>query len=110
MTRWFGSGLAVIPNLFRDLDFRFRNLGFKAPPCERCSFLLMSESTELKSRFRALSLRVKRSNPAFFNEIATHLSGARNDRNGKEVHSLIRDLGLLFLLTNPLYLVIIRLF
>jgi len=33
MTRRFGSGPAVIPNLFRDLDFRFRNLVFKAPPC-----------------------------------------------------------------------------
>jgi len=39
MTRRFGSGLAVIPNLFRDLGFRFRNLGFKAPPCRRGSLL-----------------------------------------------------------------------
>jgi hypothetical protein len=36
---------------------------------------------------------VKRSNLAFFNEIATHLSGARNDRLGKQVLFLNRDLG-----------------
>ena len=38
-------------------------------------------------------MRVKRSNLAFPNEIATHLSGARNDRMGKGVHSLNRNLG-----------------
>jgi hypothetical protein len=36
---------------------------------------------------------VKRSDPAFFNEIATHLSGARNDRLGKGFRFLNRDLG-----------------
>jgi hypothetical protein len=30
---------------------------------------------------------------AFFNEIATHLSGARNDRMGKKIYSLNRNLG-----------------
>jgi hypothetical protein len=32
-------------------------------------------------------------NLAFFNEIATHLSGARNDRMGKGFYSLNWDLG-----------------
>ena len=36
---------------------------------------------------------MKQSNLAFYNEIATHLSGARNDRMGKGVHSLNRNLG-----------------
>jgi hypothetical protein len=31
-------------------------------------------------------------NLVFFNEIATHLSGARNDRMGKGSHSLNRNL------------------
>ena len=35
----FGSGFFVIPNLFRDLGFRFKNLGFKAPLCGRGSLL-----------------------------------------------------------------------
>jgi hypothetical protein len=39
MTRWFGSGLDVIPNLFRDHGFRFREFGFKAPPSGRGSLL-----------------------------------------------------------------------
>lgn len=46
-----------------------------------------------KSRFRILSLRWNRSNPALFDEIATHLSGARNDVMGKGFLSLNRDLG-----------------
>jgi hypothetical protein len=45
------------------------------------------EETPAKSRFRKLSLRVKRRSLAFFREIATHLSGARND---------IRQRGFLF--------------
>ena len=32
MARQFGSGLIAIPNLFRDLDSRFREFGFKAHP------------------------------------------------------------------------------
>jgi hypothetical protein len=36
-----------------------------------------------KFRFKKVSLRVKRSNLVFFNEIATHLSGTRNDRMRK---------------------------
>jgi len=47
ITRWLGSGLAVIPNLFRDLDFRFRNLVFKAPLCEQGSLLLRRKSYEM---------------------------------------------------------------
>jgi len=39
MTYRFGSGPFVIPNLFRDLGFGFKNLGFKAPPCGRGSLL-----------------------------------------------------------------------
>jgi len=31
--------LFVIPNLFRDPGFGFKNLGFKAPPCRRGSLL-----------------------------------------------------------------------
>jgi hypothetical protein len=31
MTWRFGSGLFVIPNLFRDLVFGFKSLGFRAP-------------------------------------------------------------------------------
>jgi hypothetical protein len=46
-----------------------------------------------KSRFRKLSLWVKRSNLPFFDEIATHLLGARDDRLGKPFHSINRDLG-----------------
>ena len=46
-----------------------------------------------KSQFRELSLRGNRSNLAFFNEIATHLLGARNDRMGKGGWFLNRDLG-----------------
>jgi hypothetical protein len=48
---------------------------------------------EPKSRFRIRSLRAKRSNLAFSNEIATHLSGARNDRPRKGFPFLNRDLG-----------------
>jgi hypothetical protein len=46
-----------------------------------------------KSRFRELSLRGNRSNIALFNEIAAHLSGARNDTRGKRFLFLNRDLG-----------------
>ncbi len=46
-----------------------------------------------ESRFRKLSLRVKRSSLAFFREIATHPSGARNDRSVKGFSFLNRDLG-----------------
>ena len=53
-----------------------------------------------KSRFRKLSLRVKRSNPVFFSEIATHLSGARNDRPGERFCFLNRDLGATSVLTT----------
>jgi hypothetical protein len=35
---WFS--VFVIPNLFRDLGFGFKNSGFKAPPCGRGSLLL----------------------------------------------------------------------
>jgi len=59
-----------------------------------------------KSRFRKLSLRVKRSNLAFSNEIATHLSGARNDRMAKGFLSLNRNLGFTSDLTMPLITVI----
>ncbi|GEM_PF-767302 len=45
-----------------------------------------------KSRFRKLSLRVKRSSLAFFKEIATHLSGARNDMPTKAFPFLNWDL------------------
>jgi hypothetical protein len=46
-----------------------------------------------KSRFWRLSLGVKRSSLAFFREIATHLSGARNDMSAKGSPFLPRDLG-----------------
>ena len=46
-----------------------------------------------KSRFWKLSLGVKRSSLAFFREIATHLSGARNDMSAKGSPFLPRDLG-----------------
>jgi len=46
-----------------------------------------------KSRYGKLSLRGNRSNLAFFDEIATHLSGARNDGMGKGFRSLNRNLG-----------------
>ena len=36
---------------------------------------------------------MKRSNPAFSNEIATHLSGARNDKLGKRFCFLNLDFG-----------------
>jgi hypothetical protein len=39
MTWRFGSGLVVIPNLFRDLVFWLMNLGLKAPSCRRGSLL-----------------------------------------------------------------------
>jgi hypothetical protein len=55
-----------------------------------------------KSRFRKLSLRGKRSNLAFFHEIATHLAGAHNDRKGKGFHSLNRDLGSICQLKNKI--------
>jgi len=42
MTWWFGSLRFVIPNLFRDLGFGFRNLGFKTPPCGRGSLLFLT--------------------------------------------------------------------
>jgi hypothetical protein len=45
------------------------------------------------------SLRAKRSNLAFSNEIATHLSGARNDRLGKQIRFLNRDLATISVLT-----------
>jgi hypothetical protein len=32
MTRWFGSGLVVIPNLFRDLGFGFKVFLLKPRP------------------------------------------------------------------------------
>jgi len=32
MTRWFGCGVVVIPNLFRDLDFGLRILVLRASP------------------------------------------------------------------------------
>jgi hypothetical protein len=35
MTRWFSSGLVVIPNLFRDLGFGFRFFVLKSPPVDR---------------------------------------------------------------------------
>jgi hypothetical protein len=41
-----------------------------------------------------LSLRVKRSNLAFSEEIATHPSGARNDRRNRYMPSLSLDLGI----------------
>jgi hypothetical protein len=47
---------------------------------------------------------VERSNPVFFNEIATHLSGARNDRLGERFLFLNRDLGTIVSLTNPAFL------
>jgi hypothetical protein len=62
-------------------------------------YSLESEVTEQllqyppKSRFRESSSRVKRSNPIFFNEIAVHLAGARNDRTRKGFPFLNRDLG-----------------
>ena len=37
MTWGFGPGLFVIPNLFQDLSFGFKNLDVKAPPCGRSS-------------------------------------------------------------------------
>ncbi len=40
-----------------------------------------------------LSLRGNRSNLVLLNQIATHLSGARNDRMEKGVQFLYRDLG-----------------
>ena len=46
-----------------------------------------------KSRFWRLSLGMKRSSLAFFREIATHLSGARNDMSAKGSPFLPRDLG-----------------
>jgi hypothetical protein len=42
------------------------------------------ETYPSKTRFKELSLRVKRSNLAFFNEIATHLSGARLPTAGRQ--------------------------
>jgi len=62
-------------------------------------YSLESEVTEQllqyppKSRFRESSSRVKRSNPIFFNEIATHLSGARMDERVGRRLLLYRDLG-----------------
>ena len=47
---------------------------------------------------------MKRSNPAFSNEIATHLSGARNDKLGKSFCFLSRDLGRSFKLTRERFL------
>jgi hypothetical protein len=55
---------------------------------------ISNEPNQPKSRFRKLSLRVKRSNLAFFNGIATHLSGARNDKIEKGIHSLNWNLGI----------------
>ena len=40
-------------------------------------------------------MRGDRSNLALFNEIATHLTGARNDRMGTGFHFLNRDLGVI---------------
>jgi hypothetical protein len=51
-----------------------------------------------KSRFRKLSLRVKRSNLALFDEIATELLGARNNRPAEGFDSLKWNLGV----TSPL--------
>ena len=48
MTRWFGSGLGVIPNLFRDLGSRFREFGFKAPPCGRGALLGSCRKIEIR--------------------------------------------------------------
>jgi hypothetical protein len=45
-----------------------------------------------KFRFGIRSLRAKRSNLAFCNEIAAHLSDARNDRPRKGFSFLNRDL------------------
>jgi hypothetical protein len=46
-----------------------------------------------KSRFRIRSLRAKRSNLAFRDEIATYLSGTRNDRLRKGFPFLNQNLG-----------------
>jgi hypothetical protein len=47
MTWRFGSGLFVIPNLFRDLVFWLTNLGLKAPLFGRGSLLKMKNSVTL---------------------------------------------------------------
>jgi hypothetical protein len=44
-----------------------------------------------ESQFRILSLRAKRSHPAFSNEIAEHPPGARNNRSRKGSRFLNRD-------------------
>jgi len=50
MTRWFGSGLVVIPNLFRDLGFGFKVFLLKPRPVGGVLYFLFLVRANIPNR------------------------------------------------------------